>query len=120
MRLEHALSGFNVLFNISFADITYSFNRSARKYVKKLCSLKLNIKHFHTHNHSLRPLKSSGALIREHLSQSAKTGTRSAEIQLTKNNVPAITASQKVGFTFQSEKSSDNRKLGRLLTRSRR
>jgi len=32
-----------------------------------------------------------------------------------KNNVPAITAYQKVGFTFKSEKSSENRKLGRLL-----
>jgi ribosomal protein S18 acetylase RimI-like enzyme len=51
----------------------------------------------------------SGALIREHLSQFAKTGTRSAEIQLMKDNVPAIIAYQKVGFTFKSEKSSELR-----------
>ena len=46
----------------------------------------------------------SGAFIREHLSQFAKTGTWSAEIQLMKDNVPAIIAYQKVGFTFKSEK----------------
>jgi hypothetical protein len=32
-----------------------------------------------------------------------------------RNNVPAITPYQKVGFTFKSEKSSGNRKPGRLL-----
>jgi len=57
----------------------------------------------------------SGALIREHLLQAAKTGTRSAEIQLMKNNRSAIKAYQKAGFTFKSEKGSDNNKIGKLL-----
>jgi len=33
-----------------------------------------------------------------------------------KNKIPTITAYQKVGLTFKSEKSSENKKLGRLLS----
>jgi translation initiation factor 4G len=57
----------------------------------------------------------SGTLIREHLSQAAKNGTRSAEIQLMKNNAAAIKAYQKAGFAFRSEKGSENTKLEKLL-----
>jgi ribosomal protein S18 acetylase RimI-like enzyme len=57
----------------------------------------------------------SGILIREHLLQAAKIGTRSAEIQLMKNNGAAIRAYEKAGFIFKSEKRSDNNKLGKLL-----
>jgi ribosomal protein S18 acetylase RimI-like enzyme len=65
--------------------------------------------------HGYRGSGLSGTLIREHLSQAAKSGTRSAEIQLMKNNGAAIKAYQKAGFTLQSEKGSDNPKLGKLL-----
>jgi len=57
----------------------------------------------------------SGALIREHLSQAAKTGTSSAEIQVMGNNGAAIKAYQKAGFILKREKGSDNEALGKLL-----
>ena len=57
----------------------------------------------------------SGILIREHLLQAAKTGTRSAEIQLMKNNGAAMRAYQKVGFILKGEKGSHNNKLGTIL-----
>ena len=57
----------------------------------------------------------SRILIREHLLQAAKSGTRRAEIQVMKNNHPAIKAYRKVGFIVKREKGSDNIRLGQLL-----